>query len=380
MKKICFVTTSPLIVNFFLRPHLLSLVKQFDVTLAVAQPGEVPLLPLPGIRVEGLCIRRTVAPLSDIVSLLKLVRLFRRHRFDLVHSVGPKAGLLAAVAGRMAGVPFRLHTFTGQVWANLHGFSRKLFRGIDRMTALFATNLLADSASQRQFLINEKTVPAKKIAVLASGSVNGVNLGRFKPNPRARTSLRTALHIDESDRVILFLGRMKRDKGVLDLADIIDSVVSEEPKTFFLFVGPDEGYLRKEIQKRALKSTKRISFLEYTQTPEDYLAASDILCLPSYREGFGSVIIESAACGIPTVASRIYGITDAVVDNVTGLLFEPRDIKDLESKLLLLVQSPNLCQQLGKAAQERAVSEFSEHILINALGDLYNDILSKYRE
>lgn len=380
MKKICFVTTSPLIVNFFLRPHLLSLVKQFDVTLAVAQPGEVPLLPLPGISVEGLCIRRTVAPLSDIVSLLKLVRLFRRHRFDLVHSFGPKAGLLGAVAGRMAGVPFRLHTFTGQVWANLHGFSRKLLRGMDRITAFFATNLLADSASQRQFLINEKTVPAKKIVVLASGSVNGVNLERFKPNPRARTSLRTALQIDENDRVILFLGRLKRDKGVLDLADIIDSLVSEEPKTFFLFVGPDEEYLRKEIQKRALKSTKRISFLEYTQTPEDYLAASDILCLPSYREGFGSVIIESAACGIPTVASRIYGITDAVVDNVTGLLFEPRDIKDLESKLLLLVQSPNLCQQLGKAAQERAVSEFSEHILINALGDLYNDILSKYRE
>lgn len=380
MKKICFVTTSPLIVNFFLRPHLLSLVKDFDVTLAVARPGEVPLLPLPGISVEGLCIRRTVAPLSDIVSLLKLVRLFRRHRFDLVHSFGPKAGLLGSVAGRMAGVPFRLHTFTGQVWANLHGFSRKLFRCMDRITAFFATNLLADSASQRQFLINEKTVPAEKITVLASGSVNGVNLGRFKPNSRARTSLRTALHIDESDRVILFLGRLKREKGVLDLADIIDSLVSEEPKTFFLFVGPDEEYLRKEIQKRALKSTKRISFLEYTQTPEDYLAASDILCLPSYREGFGSVIIESAACGIPTVASRIYGITDAVVDDVTGLLFEPRDIKDLESKLLLLVQNPNLCQQLGKAAQERAVSEFSEHILINALGDLYNDILSKYRE
>ena len=380
MKKICFVTTSPLIVNFFLRPHLLSLVKDFDVTLAVAQPGEVPLLPLPGVSVEGLCIRRTVAPLSDIVSLLTLVRFFRRHRFDLVHSFGPKAGLLGAVAGRMAGVPFRLHTFTGQVWANLHGFSRKLFRGMDRITAFFATNLLADSASQRQFLINEKTVPVKKIAVLASGSVNGVNLGRFKPNPRARTSLRTALYIEESDRVILFLGRLKRDKGVLDLADIIDSVVSEEPKTFFLFVGPDEECLRKEIQKRASKSSKRISFLEYTQTPEDYLAASDILCLPSYREGFGSVIIESAACGIPTVASRIYGITDAVVDNVTGLLFEPRDIKDLERKLLLLVQSPNLCQQLGKASQERAISEFSEHILINALGDLYNDILSKYRE
>lgn len=378
MKKICFVTTSPLIVNFFLRPHLLSLVKQFDVTLAVAQPGEVPLLPLPGIRVEGLCIRRTVAPLSDIVSLLKLVRLFRRHRFVLVHSFGPKAGLLAAVAGRMAGVPFRLHTFTGQVWANQQGFSRKLFRNMDRITAFFATNLLADSASQRQFLINEKTVPAKKITVLASGSVNGVNLERFKPNPRARTSLREALHIDESDRVILFLGRLKRDKGVLDLADIIDSVVSEEPKTFFLFVGPDEECLRKEIQKRASKSSKRIFLLEYTQTPEECLAASDILCLPSYREGFGSVIIEGAACGIPSVASRIYGITDAVVDNVTGLFFQSGDTKDLKNKLLKLVQNPKHCERLGKAARQRAACEFSENMLTDALAELYNNLFSKY--
>ena len=380
MKKICFVTTSPLIVNFFLRPLLMSMIKRFDVTLAVTQPGEVALLPLPGIRVEAICIRREVAPLYDIISLLKLVRLFRRHKYDLVHSFGPKAGILGSLAGAMSGVPFRLHTFTGQVWANLQGSSRKLLRSVDRITALFATNLLADSASQRQFLINEKTVPAKKITVLASGSVNGVNLERFKPNPKARISVRSTLGISQNDCVILFLGRLKRDKGVLDLADIIDSVVSEEPKTFFLFVGPDEEYLRKEIQKRTLKSTKRISFLEYTQTPEDYLAASDILCLPSYREGFGSVIIEAAACGIPTVASKIVGVIDAVVDNVTGLLFEPKDIKEFESKLLLLVQNRILCQQLGKAAQERAVSEFSEHILINALGDLYSSFLSKYRD
>jgi glycosyltransferase involved in cell wall biosynthesis len=248
---------------------------------------------------------------------------------------------------------------------------------MDRITAFFATNLLADSASQRQFLINEKTVPAKKIAVLASGSVNGVNLERFKPNQKARTSVRSTLRISQNDCVILFLGRLKRDKGVLDLADIIDSVVSEEPKTFFLFVGPDEEYLRKEIQKRASKSTKRISLLEYTKTPEDYLAASDILCLPSYREGFGSVIIEGAACGIPTVASRIYGITDAVVDNVTGLLFQSGDTKDLKNKLLKLVQSPKHCERLGKAARQRAACEFSENVLTDALAGLYNNLFSQ---
>ena len=378
MKKICFVTTSPLIVNFFLRPHLLKLVKHFDVTLAVTQPGEVPLLPLPGVSVEAVCIRREVAPLSDILSLLKLIRLFRKHKFDLVHSFAPKAGILGALAGRIAGVPFRLHTYTGQVWVTLKGFSRQLFRNVDRITAYFTTHIFADSASQRQFLIDEKTVPAEKIRLLASGSVNGVNLARFKPNTKARRAMRSTMTIDQKDCVILFLGRLKRDKGVLDLADIIDAVVGKEPKAFFLFVGPDEEYLQKEILKRASRSTKRISFLDYTQAPEDCLAASDILCLPSYREGFGTVIIEAAACGIPAVASRIYGITDAVVDNVTGLLFQPKDIKELENKLLRLVQDTNLCEQLGKAARERAVSSFSEDILINALENLYNKIFSKY--
>ena len=378
MKKICFVTTSPLIVNFFLRPHLLRLVKNFDITLAVTQPGEVPLLPLPGVSVEDVCIRRAVAPLSDIASLLKLVRLFRKHRFDLVHSFAPKAGILGALAGRMAGVPIRLHTFTGQVWVTMKGFSRQLFRIADSITASFTTHLFADSASQRQFLIDEKTVPAEKIGVLASGSVNGVNLERFKPDPEARASVRSTLGIDQSDCVILFLGRLKRDKGVLDLANIIDSLVGKEPKTFFLFVGPDEEYLRKEILNRASKSHNRISFLEYTKAPENYLAASDILCLPSYREGFGSVIIEGAACAIPAVASRIYGVTDAVVDNVTGLLFQAGDTKDLKNKLLKLVQSPEYCERIGKAARKRAFCEFSENTLTDALEEIYNSLFSKH--
>src|SRR5688500_1564062 len=135
MKKICYVTTSPLIVNFFLVPHLLYLRRDYAVSLAVTQPGEVPLAPLPGVEVIPLEIRRQIHPWRDLRSLVRLVRLFRRRRFDLVHSFGPKAGLVAMVAGGLARVPARLHTFTGQVWAGRAGARRMLLKMADRITA-----------------------------------------------------------------------------------------------------------------------------------------------------------------------------------------------------------------------------------------------------
>ena len=142
----------------------------------------------------------------------------RRERFDLVHSMTPKAGLLAMVAARVARVPVRLHTFTGQVWATRAGFLARRSSGLDTTIARAATFALADSHSQRSFLVSEGVVPASKIAVLANGSVSGVDAARFRPDADRRHRVRTSLGLATTDVVLLFLGRITRDKGVLDLA------------------------------------------------------------------------------------------------------------------------------------------------------------------
>jgi len=371
MKKICFVTTSPLIVNFFLVPHLVHLAARYRVSLAVTQPGEAPLRALPGVEVIPLQIARRIDPLRDAGALLELRRLFRRRSFDLVHSFAPKAGLLATAAGRLAGTAARLHTFTGQVWASRTGAMRRLLHAADTCTARLATHVLADSASQRDFLEREGVVRAGRCEVLGSGSVSGVDLQRFRPDTQARSAVRQELAIGDDEQVVLYLGRITRDKGVLDLARAASG------KAVLLLVGPDEEGLRDEILRLRGEHAARVRFVGYTDAPQRYLAAADLLCLPSYREGFGTVVIEAAAAGVPAVASRIYGVTDAVADGRTGLLFAPGDAADLGHKLDLLLVDRTRRRGMGAAARARAVAEFSQERLLRALEDRYRAILGE---
>ncbi|MDH4095995.1 MAG: glycosyltransferase [Betaproteobacteria bacterium] len=372
MKRICFVTTSPLIVNFFLVPHLRRLASRYEVSLAVTLPGEAPLKDLPGVHVEPVTIPRRIRPLGDLRALQRLTHLFRERRYALVHSFGPKAGLLSTWAGMRAGVPARLHTFTGQVWASRRGTMRALLRAADRATARRATEVLADSASQRDFLIREGIVAAEHCRVLGAGSVCGVDAQRFRPDAAARAAVRAELGIGAQAPIVLFVGRVTRDKGVLDLAQAFGVLGAEYPEAVLLVVGPDEEGLGAQVRRLC---GERARVVGYTHTPERYMAAADLLCLPSYREGFGAVVIEAAAAGLPAIGSRIYGIVDAVQDGKTGLLFEPGNVGELQAHLRRLLGDEALREHLGTAARERALKEFAEERLVGALEARYRQIL-----
>ena len=372
MKRVCLVTTSPLIVNFFLVPHLLHLKSRYHVTLAVTLPGEAPLKPLPGIDVLAVNIPRRIHPARDLFALGSLRRLFRERTLDLVHSFGPKAGLLSTTAGRLAGIRARLHTFTGQVWATRSGPMRALLRSADRCTARMATHVLADSPSQRDFLVRERIVAAERCSVLGRGSVSGVDTRRFRPDPQARVEVRKALGIDAQAPVVLYLGRVTRDKGVLDLARAFARLPAG---TVLLVAGPDEDQLGSRILELSGAAASRVRFGGYTPSPERFLAASDVLCLPSYREGFGTVVIEAGATSIPAVASRIYGITDALVHGETGLLFTPGDANELASALTAILADDGLRTRLGAAAYRRALEEFSQERMTQELAGFYGRIL-----
>jgi len=375
MKRVCFVTTSPLIVNFFLVPHLLHLSKFFNVTLMVNAEEGVPLLPLPGVQVVSLPMRRRSSPLADVRVLGRLVTLFSSRNFQLVHSFSPKAGLLTMIAGRICGVPCRIHTFTGQVWATMQGPTRFLLKAADRCIARCATHVLADSRSQCEFLVTQRVIARERCRVLGEGSVTGVDTHRFQRDSDTRLAVRAELSIPQDAVVVLFLGRLKRDKGVLELSRAFARVASEHDAAHLLLVGPDEEGLIPRITDECSRHRKRIHALGYTFAPERYVAASDILVLPSHREGFGSVIIEAAAAGLPAVASRIYGVTDAIVDGETGLLHEPGDWKELAQQLGRLVDDPGLREQLGSRAQERALREFRQERLVQLLAEFYSEIL-----
>ena len=376
-RKACIVVACEMTIRTFLVRQLKAMQDEYDVTVVVNTANAALLQELgSGGRLQVLAIERAIAPLRDLRCLNDLIRLMRRERFDLVHSMTPKAGLLAMIAARVARVPVRLHTFTGQVWATRAGFGRAALKFLDTTIARAATFALADSHSQRSFLVSEGVIPASKVAVLANGSVSGVDAARFRPDTDRRHRVRTSLGLATTDVVLLFLGRITRDKGVLDLARAFATLAERRSDIHLLVVGPDEQRLSPAIRELCGRHQVRLHSCHYTNAPEDFMAASDILCLPSYREGFGTVIIEAAAAGLPTVASRIYGVVDAVVDGSTGLLHEPADVDGIVDQLQRLIDGPELRRSLGAAGQARAARDFSQNTLTSAVLDIYARLLA----
>jgi glycosyltransferase involved in cell wall biosynthesis len=373
IKRICIVIASEITAKAFLIEQLRALSRGYEVTLVANTADRGFLVPYGlDISVLPVAIERRIRPWRDLKTLIALYRLFRQKNFDLVHSVTPKAGLLSMLAARLAFVPHRVHIFTGQVWATRHGFSRWLLRFMDCRLAASATHLLADSGSQRDFLVAERVVPAGKISVLASGSISGVDTARFRPDAKAKQAIRAELGIGAADILFLFVGRLNRDKGVLDLACAFSGLPEG---CRLLFVGPDEAGMQAELISAAGKAAGRMHFVAWSDTPEHYMAAADVFCLPSYREGFGSVIIEAAACGIPAIASRIYGLTDAVEEGNTGMLFTARNVEALKRCMRLMTENDALRHWMGEHAMERARRDFASARVTQAWLEYYDTLL-----
>lgn len=376
MKKICFVLTTDLTVKSFLLGHLFALSNIYDITLVTNtnNPSFLKELGL-NVKVVPLSISRRVSLYSDFSTLVTLIRFFCKEKFSAVHSVTPKAGLLAMSAAWVTRVPLRVHTFTGQVWVTKTGFSRFFLKKFDWLIAHLTTRNIVDSPSQRQFLIDEKVMALNKSCVFSKGSISGVNVARFKPDSRVRKEIRTKFDLSDDALVFLFVGRLTSDKGVLDLALAFSQLDAGSARLFF--VGPDENQMQAAIQRITEPCGRYVHFLGHTNTPEEYMAAADVLCLPSYREGFGSVVIEAAAVGIPAVASRIYGLTDAVVDGETGLLHAPHDVDAIRDCMESLIKDRALRLYLGEQARTRAVKEFDSELITQEWVGFYREYINE---
>ena len=375
MKKLCFVTTIPEVVHAFLKGRIRAAAKKWPVTI-VTHPDNAELLRDLEARFIPLAIERMPSPWRDLLALIRLVRLFRRERFDLVHSIGPKTGLLTMPACWLAGVPNRIHIFTGQGWVNKRGWVRQVYKMADRLVVLCATQILVDSPSQRDFLVSEGILKQGEGIVIGHGSVCGIDGQRFHPDAYLRAAVREELNISAEQTVVLYLGRLNRDKGILDLAVAFADIASRRGDVVLLLVGAEEDVTFAQVQEICAAQRGQLRRVSFTPCPERYMAAADIFCLPSYREGFGQVIIEAAAAGLPTVASRIYGITDAVDDGKTGLLFPAGDVAMLGKNMLTLIADQALRQQMGGAGRARALELFASEKITAELVELYQKLLA----
>ena len=366
--KLLYVVASPATYHAFLTVHILKLRHLYDITVVGDRISSYSTQKIPDVNYVDFPIKREITILIDLICLLRLTLFIYIRGFDIVHSVTPKAGFIAMLASRISGVRHRFHTFTGQVWATRSGWYRSFLKSIDFLTMLFASSPLADSHSQVSFLHSEGFT--KHFTVLGDGSISGVDLSRFKSNHNLRAAFRRDYKISSDECVFVFLGRLCREKGVFDLIDAFRHSQSYQSSRLVL-TGPHEGETLQLLEKFLVNVDPRIIITGHSPYPECILAACDVFCLPSYREGFGSSVLEAAAVGLPAIVSRIYGLLDAVIEGKTGLSFEASNVVELSSLIDLFASSPRLRRELGTASLVRVQSAFSASRLTDLLCDFY---------
>lgn len=332
------------------------------------------------VGVHGVEMRREITPVRDLGAVRGIVRAIRRVRPDVVHAHTPKGGLLGMIAARMAGVPVRIYHVRGLPFMTAAGRRRALLRWTERVSCALATRVLCVSHSVRDVAVAEGLCPPDKIRVLCGGSGNGVDAtGRFDParlDPDAGARKRWEYGIPADAVVAGFVGRVVRDKGVVELVEAWRSLREAVPRLHLLLVGPFEPQDPVPAGVRAaIEGDPRVHLAGLEGDMPASYAAMDLVVLPTYREGFPNVLLEAGAMARPVVATRIPGCVDAVEDGETGTLVPVRDAAALAAAMRAYAGDAALRARHGAAGRVRVLAEFRQEAIWAALHAEYLRLL-----
>ncbi|RBA24022.1 glycosyltransferase involved in cell wall biosynthesis [Herminiimonas fonticola] len=371
--KVVRVVTASYVVPWHLHNTLMRISSDFEVCV-VGMDVSKNQNSYPHVKFVDIDINRKTSLSADFLALFALCRFFLAYKPDIVHSIMPKSGLLSALAGFVCRVPIRIHTFTGQTWAAKKGLSRHFYYFLDRLINALNTVCLTDSFSQSSFLRDYKISNSGcPLPVLSKGSLSGVDVERFNLSTLIEpgNKLRCELGLDKEDFIFSFIARKTRDKGAIDILKAFSSVSAVSQKAKLLFVGPDEDGEIERLRETAPELFSNVVDVGHVSNHEVYLAITDVLCLPSYREGFGTIVIDAAAMGIPTIGSDIPGLIDSVVNQKTGMLFSVGDLDELTKLMLTCIAEPLMLTQMGQFAKSRVTEFFTADKLYTALKEFY---------
>jgi glycosyltransferase involved in cell wall biosynthesis len=371
--KVVRIVTASYVVHWHLANTLKRAPVDFEMCV-VGQDVSNNRVDFPDVKFFDININRKTSLISDGMALISLCRFLVSYKPDIVHSIMPKAGLLAAFAGIICRVPIRIHTFTGQTWVARKGMSRHFYYFLDRLINSLNTVCLTDSFSQSVFLLEHKiSHSGQPLPVLSKGSLSGVDTERFNLNllVEAVNQLREKLGLNKNNFVFSFIARKTREKGAVDMLRAFSSVSAIFKDVRLLFVGPDEDGEIERLHKTNPELFVNVIEVGHVRNHEVYLAITDVLCLPSYREGFGSIVVDAAAIGVPTIGSNIPGLADSVIDMQTGMLFPAGNLNELVKLMLAFIEDSELRQRMGNCAKTRVNEYFTADRLYEALKEFY---------
>lgn len=330
--------------------------------------------------VYDITMQRNIAPFKDFVSLIKLYFYFKKEKPLIVHSITPKAGLLSMIAAKFAGVPYRLHTFTGLVFPTRTGIMQKILIKMDQLLCATATHIFPEGQGVKKDLESYK-ITKKPLKVLANGNVNGIDLAYFNPEiflEEKHLDFRNSLGIEAQDFVFVFVGRLVGDKGINELIAAFAKIDSKSAAKLLL-VGPFEQELDplKEGTLEAMKANKLIIEVGFQKDVRPYFAISDALVFPSYREGFPNVVMQAGAMGLPSIVTDISGCNEIIVEGENGVIIPTKDENALLKAMQQFIENPIFVAALKKNARKMIAERYEQQIVWDAVKAEYMHLIAQ---
>lgn len=379
MIKIIRTSTVPGSLNVFCKGLLRELQENEGYEIvAVSSPGPAleEIKEREGVKTIAVAMERHISPFKDLKSLFGLIKVFRRERPTMVHSMTPKAGLLCMMAAWVCRVPVRLHTFTGLVFPTAVGLTKKILIFTDRLTCACATHIIPEGEGVKNDLLNYK-ITKKPLKVLGYGNVRGIDLKHF--NPESPEVQAEALKIRKPDVfTFIFIGRIVRDKGINELVKSFSRLNSKYPKTRLLLVGPYEENLDPLAPETLaeINSNEAIEAVGPQKDVRPWLAASDAFVFPSYREGFPNVVIEAGAMGLPSIVTDINGSREIIIEKENGTIIPSHDVERLYQAMEKMLSNKNSRLAMASKSRRLIASRFEQGFVHKCLINYYKEILN----
>lgn len=376
-KKIIRATTVPMSLNAFCKGMLKELSEKYEV-VGLSSPGnDLNIVSeREGVRTIAVPMERHISLFRDFKALIKMIGVFRKEKPIMVHSMTPKAGLLCMVAGRLTGVPVRVHTFTGLVWPTSSGLKRKILMLTDRITCGCATHVIPEGEGVKHDLLNNG-ITKKPLKVLGYGNVMGVDMNRFSRRPEV---MKIAEGIrNESIFTFVTVGRIVRDKGINEMIAAFQKLQETDKNVRLILIGGYEDQLDpiSEESRKAIHDNKGIDAVGRKSGDEllAYYAAADCFVSASYREGFPNTVLEAGAMGLPCIVTDINGSREIIKDGENGMIVPPQDAESLYNAMKIMLTSKVERDNMANNARKMIADRFEQGFVRKCLYDFYDEIL-----
>lgn len=331
------------------------------------------------VRVVPVEMTRRITPVKDIGALYRLYRVFKKEKPLIVHSHTPKAGTLAMIAARIAGVPHRLHTVAGLPLVEATGIKRRLLNIVEKVTYSCATKVYPNSYGLQDIIVDNNFTDPKKMKVIGAGSSNGIDTSYFDPSLYSQDStrkLREELSLNTSDFVFIFLGRIVRDKGINELVKAFKQLARKHAHAKLLLVGyydTSTAELFPETEAE-IEKNRNIFVLDWQDDVRPFLYISNVLTFPSYREGFPNTVLQASAMKIPSIVANINGCNEIIKDGLNGCVIPVKNIAALQSAMEKLLLDTKYYKHLIDNSRAPICKNYERKYIWESLLAEYNEL------